>query len=203
MRLNVQPFDERHNCKAFLIAPTAIIAGLGISVGLPVIKVPGATGDMDSNYEAKAQAAIRELKGDYDVGIIHMKGVDDAAHDGKVLKKAELVERADSAIHSLIKGLSEIEQQTGERFIISIIADHTTSSTWLDHTFEPVAFAVSEVSKVAEKLNIPHKNWETELIAPAGTPHFHEVECCTGPLGRFCGSKLFKLLFHFAQRPHP
>jgi 2,3-bisphosphoglycerate-independent phosphoglycerate mutase len=123
MRLNVQTFDQRHNTRAFLIAPTAIIAGLEISVDLPIIKVDGATGDMDSNYDAKAIAAAEQLEGEtYDMGIIHMKGIDDAAHDGKAATKMALIERADHAIRLLIEKLSGNELRTGQRFVIGMVA---------------------------------------------------------------------------------
>ncbi|OHT06751.1 Metalloenzyme superfamily protein [Tritrichomonas foetus] len=201
MRLNVTPFDQLHNIKSFLIAPTAIIAGLGISVGLPIIKVEGATGDMDSNYEAKAIAAAKELDGDkYDMGIIHMKGIDDASHDGKYEVKAQLIERADKAIHTLVEKLSEIEERTGDRFIIGIIADHTTSSTWLDHTFEPIPVCFAETAQVAAELGIKHKHYEDRLIPADNIPRYEETTAGHGSLGRFCGAKLMKLLFHFARR---
>ena len=201
MRLNVTPFDKLHNIRAFLIAPTAIIAGLGISVGLPIVKVEGATGDMDSNFEAKAVAAARELEGDkYDMGIIHMKGIDDASHDGKYEVKAKLIERADRAINTLITKLSEIEQKTGDRFIIGIIADHTTSSKWLDHSFEPIPVCFAETAQVAKELGIPHKDHPDRLIEADNISHYYETTTGHGSLGRFCGAKLMQLLFHFAGR---
>ena len=201
MRLNVQPFNERHNIKAFLIAPTAIIAGLGISIGLPVIKVPGATGDMDSNFDVKAIAAAKELDGDkYDMGIIHMKGIDDASHDGKYMKKIELIERADHAIHLLIEKLCELEEKNNDRFVIAVTADHSTSSTWKDHTFEPVPFIISEISTVASELGIKHKQTTNRFVGQDVVEKFTEEAAAKGSLGRFCGAKMMDLLFHFAQR---
>lgn len=202
MRLNVTPFCELHNIKAFLIAPTAIIAGLGISVGLPIVKVEGATGDMDSDFEAKTIKAAEELKDDkYDMGIIHMKGIDDASHDGKYAVKANLIERADKAIHTLIEKLADIEEKTGDRFIIGVVADHTTSSTWLDHTFEPIPTCFSEASMVAKELGIKHKEHENErFIIPDSIEKYDETLAFHGDLGRFCGAKLMKLLFYLAKR---
>ena len=203
MRLSCQPFGERHNIKAFLIAPTAIIAGLGISVGLPVIKVKGATGDMDSNFNAKAIAAAQELDGDkYDMGIIHMKGIDDAAHDGKIAVKTELIERADKAIHLLIEKLAELEEKNGDRFIVAVTADHSTSCTWKDHCFEPVPFIVAEVAKVAQELGIKHvdQSKKPELVPTDSVHEFTETAACKGSLGRFCGAQMMNLLFHFAGR---
>jgi len=37
-----------------MIAPTAIIRGIGITFGIPIIDVPGTTGYYDSNLNAKA-----------------------------------------------------------------------------------------------------------------------------------------------------
>ena len=201
MRLHVQPFNERHNVNTFMIAPTAIIAGLGISVGLPIIKVPGGTGDMDSNYNAKAIAAARELETNkYDMAIIHMKGIDDASHDGNYEKKAELIERADKAIRVLIEELSKIEEKNNDRFIISVIADHSTSSTWKDHTFEPVPCVISEVSAAAKILGFTSKVYNVPYILPDFINTYDEQSASKGSLGRFCGAKLLKLLFYYARK---
>ena len=203
MRLNVQSFNERHNIRAFMIAPTAIIAGLGISVGLPIIKVPGATGDMDSNFNVKAVAAAKELDGDkYDMGIIHMKGIDDASHDGKYIKKVELIEKADKAIHLLIEKLAELEIKNDDRFIVAVTADHSTSSEWKDHSFEPVPFIISDVNSVAKELGIKHKETDRQFVKTDNVQIFTEEAASKGSLGRFCGAKMMDLLFHFAQRPH-
>jgi 2,3-diphosphopglycerate-independent phosphoglycerate mutase len=201
MRLNVPPFDARHNVKAFMIAPTAIIAGLGMSVGLPIIKVEGATGDMDSNYDAKTIKAAELMSGDiYNMGIIHMKGIDDAAHDGKVAEKADLIERADKAIRILIEQLAKCEMESGKRFIMTVVADHSTSSTWKDHTFEPVPVCFSEIGKVAKELGLPHKEFGESLIDSDGVEPYTEVDAPRGSLGRFCGAKLMPLILHYAGR---
>ena len=200
MRLDVETFDKRHNVHAFMIAPTAIIAGLGISVGLPVIKVKGATGDMDSSFDAKAKKAVDLLSGDeYNMGIIHMKGIDDASHDGKAEKKMELIERADRAVRLLIEGLAAVEKEKGERFIIGVVADHSTSSTWLDHTFEPVPVCFSEVSRIAERLGIPHADGQ-RYIESDNVERYTEVDAGRGSMGRFCGAKLMPLLLNLAKR---
>lgn len=45
-----------------MIAPTAIINGLGRSIGLDIIQVKGATGDYHSDYIAKVKAAIANFE---------------------------------------------------------------------------------------------------------------------------------------------
>jgi hypothetical protein len=43
-RIAVQPFLERHGLRACMLAPTKIIAGLGMSLGVDRLTAPGATG---------------------------------------------------------------------------------------------------------------------------------------------------------------
>lgn len=50
-----------------MIAPTAIINGLGQSIGLEVIDVEGATGDYHSNYENKIKKAYETLTSTGDI----------------------------------------------------------------------------------------------------------------------------------------
>lgn len=57
-RLSVETFREKYEMNAFMIAPTCIIKGLGISVGMDIAEVKGATGGYDSDYYAKCKAAL-------------------------------------------------------------------------------------------------------------------------------------------------
>lgn len=77
------PFVEVHNgLRPFMIAPTAIIRGAGISFGIPIVEVEGTTGYYNSNLNNKALKAIELLStSDYDYGFLHVKAVDDAGHD--------------------------------------------------------------------------------------------------------------------------
>ncbi len=47
-------FYEKHKFKGFMIAPTAVIAGIGFSIDLDVVNVEGATGDYHTNFDNKA-----------------------------------------------------------------------------------------------------------------------------------------------------
>lgn len=78
-------FADKHGLKAFMIAPTAIIRGVGRSFGMDLLDdVEGMTGYYDSNLEGKTVRAanefIQNLNG-YDFGFVHVKAVDDAGHD--------------------------------------------------------------------------------------------------------------------------
>ena len=51
-RISVPTFKDRHGLKAFMVAPTAIIRGVGLTVGMDIRgdkEVQGMTGFYDSN----------------------------------------------------------------------------------------------------------------------------------------------------------
>ena len=48
---------QRYGIKAAVISAVDVINGLGACMGMDVIRVPGATGSIDTNYEGKADAA--------------------------------------------------------------------------------------------------------------------------------------------------
>jgi hypothetical protein len=88
--LDVQPFFERHGLRPFMIAATAIIKGTGISFGIKVENVEGATGYYDSNLDGKARRTAEMITSDdYDFGFMHIKAVDDAGHDKRLDIKVE------------------------------------------------------------------------------------------------------------------
>jgi 2,3-bisphosphoglycerate-independent phosphoglycerate mutase len=87
--------------KSFLIAPTCIIAGLGMTVGMDLIKVEGATGDYFTNFNAKANACIEQLK-HYDFGFCHIKAVDDAGHDRNTDKKVYFLQEIDKMLETIV-----------------------------------------------------------------------------------------------------
>ena len=41
----VPPFEKTHGLWPCMVAPTKIIAGLGLSLGIDILQAPGATGD--------------------------------------------------------------------------------------------------------------------------------------------------------------
>ncbi len=65
-----------------MIAATAIIKGTGITFGIHVENVEGATGYYDSNLDGKARKTVDLITSDdFDFGFMHIKAVDDAGHD--------------------------------------------------------------------------------------------------------------------------
>lgn len=84
-----------------------------MTAGMEIINVPGATGDYHTNFQAKADAAVREMA-THDFGFVHIKAVDDAGHDRNVPLKVEFLEKIDVMLGDLVQRLYEREQKESE-----------------------------------------------------------------------------------------
>ncbi|KAI8467172.1 MAG: 2,3-bisphosphoglycerate-independent phosphoglycerate mutase-domain-containing protein [Monoraphidium minutum] len=88
-RACVPPFDEVHGMRACLVAPTKIIAGMGMCLGIEPLDAPRGTGSYDTDLASKAETACGALlSGGYDFALLHVKAVDDTGHDRMPAMKA-------------------------------------------------------------------------------------------------------------------
>ncbi|KAI7897780.1 archaeal type cofactor-independent phosphoglycerate mutase, partial [Cokeromyces recurvatus] len=171
-----QNIEQLHGFKSFLIAPTCIIAGIGLALGMDLIHVKGATGDYNTDFHAKARALLNHIiQPQYQFGFCHLKAVDDAGHDKDILKKIHYIEKIDEMIGIVIKDLYCHNKET--KYTVIVTGDHTTLVQFGDHSCEPVPFVAT---------NIPH-------IYKDSVKTFNEISAGQGVLGRFCGSQVMKL----------
>lgn len=118
-----------------VITAVDLIRGIGHYAGLRVIKVPGATGLADTNYEGKAQAAIDAVRSGDDFVYLHVEASDEAGHDGSVPLKLQTIEDLD---HRLIQPiLNELKDVA-----IALLPDHPTPCEHRTHTAEPIPFTI-------------------------------------------------------------
>lgn len=198
-RIDVPTFEEMHGLKPFMIAPTCIIAGLGMSLGFDLVKAPGATGDYHTDLISKADTALHifgEKDSAYDFGFVHVKAVDDAGHDRDVAKKVHFIEKADAMIARLIEG---IHAQLGQDVTIVVTGDHTTPVKYGDHTFEPVPFAISRAKSAYDALaqsDTGDKSPQTSTLTDSVTS-FSELAVTRGALGRFAGDQVMSIIKKF------
>ena len=79
-----------HGLSPFMVAPTAIIRGIGMSFGFKIFNAAETNGYYNSNLQNKALKAIEVLQDEsFDFGFIHIKGVDDAGHDKNLMMKVD------------------------------------------------------------------------------------------------------------------
>ena len=121
-----------------VISAVDLIQGIGKYAGLRIIKVPGATGLADTNYEGKAQAAIEALQQD-DFVFVHVEATDEAGHDGDLELKLKAIDYLDQR---LIKPIFEATEQMSEPVCIAILPDHPTPVEQRIHVNEPVPFVI-------------------------------------------------------------
>ena len=80
-----------------VITAVDIIRGLAISTEMALLEVPGATGYIDTDYDAKGTFAIRALE-QFDIVFVHIEAADEAGHQGDALAKKLALERIDEGI---------------------------------------------------------------------------------------------------------
>ena len=98
-RPSMQTLMERY-CQiksGTVISAVDLIQGIGKYAGLKIVKVPGATGLADTNYEGKAQAAIDALQHD-DFVFVHVEATDEAGHDGDLELKLRAINYLDQRL---------------------------------------------------------------------------------------------------------
>jgi len=121
-----------------VISAVDLIQGIGKYAGLRIIKVPGATGLADTNYEGKAQAAIEALQTD-DFVFVHVEATDEAGHDGDLDLKLKAINYLDQR---LIKPIVAATEQMQEPVCIAVLPDHPTPVELRIHVNEPVPFLI-------------------------------------------------------------
>jgi 2,3-bisphosphoglycerate-independent phosphoglycerate mutase len=124
--------------KSAVISAVDLVQGIGVYAGMEVIKVEGATGLYNTNYEGKAQAAIDALQ-NCDFVYLHIEASDEAGHEGDVDLKTKTIEYLDQRVVKYI--LSET-QKMKEPVAIAILPDHPTPCALKTHTREAVPFLI-------------------------------------------------------------
>ncbi|MDD3386876.1 MAG: cofactor-independent phosphoglycerate mutase [Prevotella sp.] len=121
-----------------VISAVDLIRGIGKYAGLDVIKVPGATGLSNTNYEGKAEAAIDALR-KQDFVFLHLEASDEAGHDGDLSLKLRTIEYLD---HRIVEPIYNMVNSWDEAVCIAVLPDHPTPVEVRTHVKEPVPFLI-------------------------------------------------------------
>lgn len=136
-RPSIKTLQETTGLRGAAISAVDIVNGIGRYVGLDIVKVPGATGYFDTNYEGKADYALKTLE-DHDFVLVHVEAPDEASHAGDARLKVKTIEDIDHRLLGpLLKGLKEEEDYT-----IMVMADHVTQTSDGSHSRSPVPYAI-------------------------------------------------------------
>jgi 2,3-bisphosphoglycerate-independent phosphoglycerate mutase len=162
---------KKYGIRAAVISAVDVINGLGACMGMDVIKVKGATGYIDTNYEGKADAALQAIKDGYDFVYVHVESMDEVSHAQDLALKMKTIEDFDARL------IGRVLQNAGDRVAYAVLPDHPVPLSTGKHTRTPVPVSV----------------WQ-----PGNTPDavqaFDEVAALQGSLGHLKGSELMDLL---------
>ncbi|MBA4322648.1 MAG: cofactor-independent phosphoglycerate mutase, partial [Odoribacter sp.] len=124
--------------KGAVISAVDLIQGIGVYAGFDVIKVEGATGLYDTNYEGKAKAAVDALK-EVDFVYLHIEASDEAGHEGDAVLKTRTIEYLDRRV---VKYIIEETGKMKENVTIGLLPDHPTLCATRTHTRDAVPFII-------------------------------------------------------------
>jgi 2,3-bisphosphoglycerate-independent phosphoglycerate mutase len=132
---SIPSFKKKYGLTAAVISAVDLVKGIGIYTGMKVIDVPGATGREDTNYEGKANYALKALK-NYDMVFVHVEAPDEAGHAKDYMQKVKAIEAFDKRLLGrILKGLKE-------PYAIAVLPDHPTPIRIGTHTKDPVPFTI-------------------------------------------------------------
>ncbi len=144
----LENFHHRFGVTGAVITAVDLLRGMGKLLGWEVVEVAGATGYTDTDYAAKATAAINKLK-EVDFVVVHVEATDEASHEGDVAAKVKALEEIDSKIVAPI--YQHLQQQGDFRILIS--PDHPTFLQTRTHSHGYVPFAIAGTGIDAGKSN--------------------------------------------------
>lgn len=131
-------FFDKTGKKGVMISAVDLLKGIAVGAGMTNIIVPGADGTIHTNYEGKADAAVKALVEDgYDFAYIHVEAPDEMGHQGSIERKLTAVENLDKKV---VKRVVDGLRDSGEDFRIVITPDHPTPIRLRTHVAKPVPY---------------------------------------------------------------
>lgn len=131
-------FTGKFKIKGSMISAVDLLKGIAVGADMKNIDVEGATGTLDTNYEGKASAAVKELlENDSDFVYIHVEASDEMGHQGSIEKKITAIEYLDKRIIGPVKAALD---EAGIDYRMLILPDHPTPICIRTHSSSPVPY---------------------------------------------------------------
>jgi 2,3-bisphosphoglycerate-independent phosphoglycerate mutase len=125
-------FLAKYGKKGGMISAVDLLNGIGKCAGMEIIKVPGATGYLDTDYAAKAEYALKAIR-NLDFLYLHIEAPDEAGHLGSIVEKVRAIESVDGVAGTI---LDEFDGT------VAVLPDHPTPIRVRTHTRDPVPFVI-------------------------------------------------------------
>ncbi|MGB9959106.1 MAG: 2,3-bisphosphoglycerate-independent phosphoglycerate mutase [Candidatus Bathyarchaeales archaeon] len=173
---NLKSLNEKYELKGACVAAVSLIKGMCRLAGMNVIHVPEATGDINTNTMAKADAALKALK-NHDFVMVHVEGPDEASHEGDVKGKIIIIRKIDSMVGRILEHISL------EETCVTLLADHTTSTKLRKHTADPTPITIAGAEVIKDEVS-----------------RYSEREAYKGRLGHIRGKHVMPILLNLIGR---
>lgn len=161
-------FAEKWGKKTTVISAVDLIKGIALCAGMESIDVPGATGNLHTNYRGKAEAAADAFRHGQDMVYVHVEALDECGHQGDARGKVQSIEHIDGEI---LAPLCRFLREGDEPFRVLLLPDHPTPITLRTHSEEPVPFLLYD--STCHHRGVHHLTEETarraQLYLPDGT----------------------------------
>jgi 2,3-bisphosphoglycerate-independent phosphoglycerate mutase len=167
----LKTLSAKYGITSAVISAVDVINGLGRCLGMDVIKVSGATGYIDTNYEGKADSAIEALK-THDFVYVHVEAVDEVSHAQNLELKLKAIEDFDTRV------VARVLSAIGPDVTTAVLPDHPVPISLGKHTRVPVPVSI----------NCPSAE-------PDAVQTFDEIACPNGAIGPIANGDLMALLF--------
>ena len=132
-------FTEKYGISGTMISAVDLLKGIGNGTKMEVLEVEGATGNIDTNFDGKASAAIDAFRRGTDFVYIHMEAPDECGHHGDIEGKIHSIELIDEKV---IKPVVDFLKSTGEDFRVLITPDHPTPIALKTHVRDAIPFVI-------------------------------------------------------------
>ncbi|MBN1944790.1 MAG: cofactor-independent phosphoglycerate mutase [Bradymonadales bacterium] len=171
-RPTMETFQQRFGVRGAVISAVDLLMGLGLYAGMTPIKVPGATGLWDTNYEGKAQACLDALQ-EYDLVYLHVEATDEAGHARDLDLKIKCIEQLDGR---LVGPVLEGIERLGIQATVAVLPDHPTPVSTGGHATDPVPVAIMSPG-----------------LSPDDVQGYDEQQAAQGALGLLEGDRFIRL----------
>ncbi len=154
---NLNTYAEKFNIKGSVVSAVDLIKGIGVCAGLDVIDVIGATGNVHTNFDGKAEAAIKALRDGSDFVYVHLEAPDEAGHRHEIDNKVKAIELIDEKI---VAPILEALKEDKKDFAVLVMPDHPTPLAIRTHTSDPVPYIIYKSGSCNEPQNVSYTEAE-------------------------------------------
>ena len=146
--MRLPSFALRWGVPGLAVAAVNLVRGIAKAAGLSAPEIPGATGNLETDFAAKGEAAAAGLER-YAFVVVHVEAPDEAGHQGDAEKKVWALEQFDRDVVGPVIHAAERFKE----FRILLAPDHATPISARTHTREPVPFALAGSGIEADAAN--------------------------------------------------